>query len=70
MEVNGQFHAPAALPPEKSPWYPLNRRLVGLRPSMDMVARKEIPTSIGNQTLIIQLTILTELLWLIKVPSA
>jgi hypothetical protein len=29
MEVSGQFHAPAALPPEKSPWYPLDRRLGG-----------------------------------------
>jgi len=22
MEVSGQLHAPAALPPGKSPWYP------------------------------------------------
>jgi hypothetical protein len=30
MEVSGQLHAPAALPPPpqgKSPWYPLDRRL-------------------------------------------
>jgi hypothetical protein len=28
MEVSGQVHAPAALPPGgKSPWYPLDRRL-------------------------------------------
>jgi hypothetical protein len=27
MEVSGQLHAPAALPQEKSPWYPLDMRL-------------------------------------------
>jgi hypothetical protein len=27
MEVRGQIHAPAALPPGKDPWYPLDRRL-------------------------------------------
>jgi len=29
MEVSGQFHALAALPYGKSPWYPLDRRLGG-----------------------------------------
>jgi hypothetical protein len=29
MEVSGQLHAPAALPPGKNPWYPLDRRLGG-----------------------------------------
>jgi hypothetical protein len=30
MEVSGQLHSPAALPPrEKGPCYPLNRRLGG-----------------------------------------
>jgi hypothetical protein len=29
MEVSGQLHAPATLPPEKSPWLPLDRRLGG-----------------------------------------
>jgi hypothetical protein len=29
MEVNGQLHAPAALPGRKSPLYPLDRRLGG-----------------------------------------
>jgi hypothetical protein len=29
MDVNGQFHAPAALPPGKSSLYPLDRRLGG-----------------------------------------
>jgi hypothetical protein len=27
--VSGQLHAPAALPPGKEPWYPLDRRLGG-----------------------------------------
>jgi hypothetical protein len=31
MEVSDQLHPPAALPPEKSPWYPLDRRLSGLQ---------------------------------------
>jgi hypothetical protein len=29
MEVSGQLHVPAALPPGKSPWYPLDRKLGG-----------------------------------------
>jgi hypothetical protein len=29
MEVSGQIHAPAALPPEKEPQYPLHKRLGG-----------------------------------------
>jgi hypothetical protein len=29
MEVGGQLHAPATLPPEEDPWYPLDRRLGG-----------------------------------------
>jgi hypothetical protein len=29
MEVNGQLHAPDALPPGKEPWDPLDRRLGG-----------------------------------------
>jgi hypothetical protein len=29
MEVSGQLHAPAALPPGKSPQYPFDRRLGG-----------------------------------------
>jgi len=31
MEVSGQLHAPAALPPEKEPLLPLDRRLGGLQ---------------------------------------
>jgi hypothetical protein len=29
MEVSGQLHVPAALPPGKELWYPLDRRLDG-----------------------------------------
>jgi hypothetical protein len=29
MEVSGQLHTPAALPPGKGPWYPMDRRLGG-----------------------------------------
>jgi hypothetical protein len=29
MEVSGQLHAPVALPQDRSPWYPLARRLGG-----------------------------------------
>jgi hypothetical protein len=29
MEVNGQRHAPATLPPRKCPWYTSDRRLGG-----------------------------------------
>jgi hypothetical protein len=29
MEVSGQLHGPAALPPGKEPWFPLDRRLGG-----------------------------------------
>jgi hypothetical protein len=29
MEISGQLHAPALLPPRKSLWYPLDRRLGG-----------------------------------------
>jgi hypothetical protein len=29
MEVSGQLHAPAALPPSKNSWYPLDRWLGG-----------------------------------------
>jgi hypothetical protein len=29
MEMSGQLHAPVALPPGKSPLYPLDRRLGG-----------------------------------------
>jgi hypothetical protein len=27
MEVSGWLHAPAALPPEKEPWHPLDKKI-------------------------------------------
>jgi hypothetical protein len=39
MEINGQFHAPAALPPEeRTHWYRCIRRWVGPRVCLDAVA--------------------------------
>jgi hypothetical protein len=29
MEVNGQLHAPASLPPDNGPQYPLNMKFIG-----------------------------------------
>jgi hypothetical protein len=43
MEVSGQLHTPPALPPGKSPWYPLGRRLSGLT-GLDSVVRRKIPS--------------------------
>jgi len=41
MEVSGQLHAPAALPQEKNPQYPLGRRLSGHRAGLEaMLGRK------------------------------
>jgi len=31
MELSGQLHAAAALPPGKEPWYPSHRRVCGLQ---------------------------------------
>jgi hypothetical protein len=45
MEVNGQLHAPAALPPGKDPWYPLDRRLGDPRAVLDAVVKRKIPSS-------------------------
>jgi hypothetical protein len=50
--VSGQLHAPADLPPEKSPWYPLERRLCG--PQSRSGRRGEVknfdPTGTRNPT--------------------
>jgi hypothetical protein len=69
MEVSSQLHVLATLPLGRRPWYPLDRRLVGLRAILDAVMkRKEIPAPSGNEILVTQpialLTILTELSWL------
>jgi hypothetical protein len=43
MEVSGQLHAPATLPPGKEPWYPLDRRLEH-RAVLDVVVKRKIPS--------------------------
>jgi len=54
MEGTGHFHAPAALPWGKSPWYPLDRRLGGpQRWSEHSGEEKNIPTPTRDQTLVI-----------------
>jgi hypothetical protein len=57
MEVSGQLHAPAALPPRKSPWYPLDRRLGGpqSRPGRDGEEKNSKPRRESNPiTLIVK----------------
>jgi hypothetical protein len=45
MEMSGQLRAPAAFPQEKSPWYPLDRRLgVGPKAGLDAVVKRKIPS--------------------------
>jgi hypothetical protein len=45
MELSGQLHAPAALPPGKEPWYPLDKRLGGPQsPSGRFLRRKFLVT--------------------------
>jgi hypothetical protein len=41
MEVSGQLHAPVALPLEKSPLYPLVRRLRELQNRSDMKKKRK-----------------------------
>jgi len=55
MEVSGQLHAPAALPPGKSPRYPLDRRLGG-PPSQSRRGdeEKKIPVPDVNRILVLQ----------------
>jgi hypothetical protein len=40
MEVSGQLHAPAALPPEKEPSVFIDKRLGGPRAGLDAVAKR------------------------------
>jgi len=44
MEVSGQLHVPAASPPGKNPWYPLDRRLGRPQSGLDTVVKKNIPS--------------------------
>ena len=39
MEINGQLEAQVALHREKSPWYPLNRRLEGRKGGLDALGK-------------------------------
>jgi len=42
MEVNGQLHALATLPQQKSPQYLLDRRLSGPQSILDIVVMRKI----------------------------
>jgi hypothetical protein len=52
MEVSGQLHAPAALPPRKEPLVPIERRLGGpLSRSGSGGEDRKFPAPAGNRTL-------------------
>jgi hypothetical protein len=44
MEVSGQLYAPAVLPQEKSPWYPLDMGWVVPRAVLNAVVKRKIPS--------------------------
>jgi hypothetical protein len=54
MEVNGQLHAPTALPLGKSPRYPLDRKLSGPRSRSELYGEEKNLASAGNGTLAIK----------------
>jgi hypothetical protein len=58
MEVNGQLHITAALPPGKMPLYPLYRRMEEPRVGQDMAAKRKypFPAPARNCTIVIQPT--------------
>jgi hypothetical protein len=73
MEVSGQLHAPAALPQEKSPCYPLDRRMGGpqSRSGSGGEEKNSQPLS-GIETPIIQpaaQSYTTELTWCLNVAA-
>jgi hypothetical protein len=47
LEVSGQLHIRAALPPVKEPRYPLDRKLVGPETGQDDVEKRKILTLLG-----------------------
>jgi hypothetical protein len=47
---SGQLHAPAALPPGKSPWYPLDRRLGGPQSQSRRFGEVKILDPAGTRT--------------------
>jgi hypothetical protein len=55
MDVTGQLHAPAALPSEKSPRYPLDRRLGGSESRPRRCDKeKKVPEPAGNVMPVVQ----------------
>jgi hypothetical protein len=54
MEVDGQLHAPIALPLGKSPRYTLDRKLSGPRSRLELYGEETNLASAGKQTLAIQ----------------
>jgi hypothetical protein len=51
LEVSGQLHAPAALPPGKSPRYPFYRRLGGPQSRSGRYEEENIFDPTGTRTL-------------------
>ena len=49
-KANGELHDPAALPPRKSHWYPLTRKMGGPKPVWAFLRRHNTLTSVGNRT--------------------
>jgi hypothetical protein len=54
MEVSGHLYAPAALFPEKQSWVSIKQEAGWVPDSLDMVTKRKIPFSAGNQTLSVQ----------------
>jgi hypothetical protein len=50
MEVSGQLQAPAALPPEKEPRYPLDKRLGWPQSLYESYGEEKNLASAGNRT--------------------
>jgi hypothetical protein len=50
MDVSGQLHTPAALPPGKEPDTHRIGGWVGPRAILDAVVKRKIPSPTGNQT--------------------
>jgi hypothetical protein len=55
MEVSGKFHAPAALPPGKNPWYLMDMRMSRPQSRSERSGEgKKFPTPVGNRISIVQ----------------
>jgi hypothetical protein len=52
MEVGGQLHSPAALPPEKKSRFPLDRSWMETRAGLDRVVKRKIPSPFEESNLI------------------